>query len=82
MPLFKLSCPLCSKKKTTLANSWAQASKTCECGSEMSRSPSGLSSQTVERLDNGVMPKALERLADAERLYRDRADAADPLAGK
>jgi hypothetical protein len=35
----------------------------------------------MERLDNGAMPRAVERLADAERLYADRAAKADPLAG-
>jgi hypothetical protein len=31
------------------------------------------SAQVMERLDNGAMPKVLERLADAENLFRDRA---------
>ena len=40
----------------------------------MERNPSGASSQAVERLDNGLMPKAVERIADAERLYKERAN--------
>lgn len=47
----------------------------------MDREATGPSTQTMERLDNGAMPKALERLANAEELYADRAAKADPLAG-
>lgn len=45
------------------------------CGKTMARSPKGMTSRTVEVLDNGVMTKKLERLADAERLFHERAEA-------
>lgn len=48
----------------------------------MERVPTGLSSAVMETLDNGAMAKAVTRLADAERLYADRAAGADPLAGR
>lgn len=40
---------------------------------QMERAPSGPSAQVKERLDNGVMKRAVERYKDAERLYKDRA---------
>jgi hypothetical protein len=45
------------------------------------RTPKPPTSQVTEVLDNGAMPKRLERLADAERLYRERAEA-DSLKSK
>ena len=38
----------------------------------MDRDAQGASSQNVEVLDNGLMNKRLERLADAERLFHER----------
>jgi hypothetical protein len=35
----------------------------------------------MEKLDNGSMVRAVERLADAERLAKERAKNSDPLAG-
>ena len=45
----------------------------CKCGAEATREAQGGSSMVMETLDNGVMSKKLERLADAERLFHDRA---------
>lgn len=47
---------------------------TCEeCGEAAKRAPTGVNGATVkERIDTGYMPKRLERLADAERLFKDR----------
>ena len=36
-----------------------------------------VSARITERLDNGAMPKALERLANAEEVYRDHAKSKD-----
>lgn len=53
----------------------------CACGKRMRSGPAAPTSQVVEKLDNGAMVRPLERLADAERLYAERARNADPLAG-
>ncbi len=83
--LIRTVCTGCGDKASRLLWLWdgsAVEKMTCKkCGAEVVRKPTGPSSQVVERLDNGMMPKAVERLADAERLYRDRADNSDPLAG-
>jgi hypothetical protein len=47
----------------------------------MRRVVAGPSTSIVERLDNGAMPKAVERYSDAERIFKERHEAADPLAG-
>lgn len=84
MPLFKLRCSSCAAPASRLADSWRDVvalQLRCSCGAQFRRAATGPSTQKVERLDNGAMPRAVERLADAERLFKDRADAADPLAG-
>jgi hypothetical protein len=47
----------------------------------MLRKMVGPSTSVMERLDNGSMVKSLERYADAEQIFKDRRDNADPLAG-
>lgn len=41
------------------------------CGGKLERDRSGASSRVVEVLDNTWMPRAVERLADTERLIHD-----------
>lgn len=85
MPLFNLKCDGCGAADRTLAASWAAVApdrlKCKACGGDLRRAATGATSQVVERLDNGLMPKAVERLADAERLFQERAKNSDPLAG-
>lgn len=45
-----------------------------DCGGTWQRDPTGPTTQKYERLDNGLMPRAVERPADAERLFKERAD--------
>jgi hypothetical protein len=51
------------------------------CGGKCKRLVKGPSSQVMEKLDNGSMVRAVERLANAEILAQDRAKNSDPLAG-
>ena len=85
MPLFNLSCKSCENKTRKLAASAAEAiaaAGKCECGGCCwFWAAKGPSTQTMERLDNGIMPRAVERLANAEELHHDRARNADPLSG-
>lgn len=83
MPLFLIACVSCGGVARRLGTSRAAAlARPCKgCGGAVAAAPVGPSSTVVERLDNGAMARTLERLADAERLYKDRARAADPLAG-
>lgn len=45
----------------------------CKCGTQMNRVPTGPTSRIVETRDNGIMTRAVEQLADVERLSRERA---------
>jgi hypothetical protein len=49
-----------------------------KCGGGVKRTPRPPTAFVKERLDNGIMPRAVERPADAERLYHERARK-DPL---
>jgi len=80
LPLFKLRCGRCEKEKKVMRDS--PPKECCPCGGEFQRAGNGPSSQVVERLDNGLMPKPLERLVDAERLHQERADNAESGAGR
>ena len=81
MPLYNFKCETCSLATRTIAGGEAEASskiKTCKCGGKMVRSPKPFTSQAVETIDNGFMVKKVERLVDAARIYKERADADKP----
>jgi hypothetical protein len=84
MALYRLRCTGCPIEAARFADSPQDALKLpcVSCGKPMERTPTGLSAAVMETLDNGAMAKAVTRRADAERLYRERADASDPLAGR
>lgn len=45
-----------------------------ECGALLLRErKADIGAMLVESLDNGAMPRRVERLADAERIYKDHA---------
>lgn len=44
------------------------------CGGLARRDPTGATSRSVEVLDSPLRNKKLERLVDAERLFRERAE--------
>lgn len=73
MPLFNFVCSDCGKRsKAILTPEQAKESRLCECGSALKRDAQGPTTMVVEHLDNGVMPRSVERLADAERLFKER----------
>lgn len=73
MPIYRFTCFNCEAEKPSLA---AKAPVCTICGAVMVREISGPSSAVKERLDNGYMPRAIERYADAERLFRERNEHA------
>lgn len=79
MPLYYFSCPKC-QVPTAKVLPREDVCKPQECPRKcgpMVRTPKGPSSAVKERLDNGAMPRAVERYAEAERLFAERA-ANDP----
>lgn len=82
MPAFCLKCKECGVFRRKLAKTWALVNLKCpDCDGEMERAPEGPATQVMESLDNGVMVRRVERFRDAERMYKERAASADPLAG-
>lgn len=81
MPLFNLKCTECGEVYRKIADSLEEVGDCKFCGAAVEWQAKGPSVQKKETLDNGVMPRAVERLADAERLFKERAMNADPLAG-
>ena len=75
MPLFYFTCSKCFRETRKILNaSEADKERYCpHCGYAMYRTPTGPSSQAKEILDNGLMPRAVERIANAEELFRERA---------
>ena len=88
MPLFNLRCSTCGDTKRLLVavKSFDDISKDllfcCKCKVEMARCGKGPSTSVKEVLDNGAMPRAVERFHDIEDTMRERHLNADPLAGK
>jgi len=82
MPLFNLVCSECGEETRKLAKNKEEAKGACKiCGGAQTWDAQGVSTQTIEKLDNGIMPRAVERHAQAERIYKERAMNADPLSG-
>lgn len=79
MPLYYFKCNTCPAKKAyRLKPGEQKADRNCPvCGGLLAREPRPPSYQVMESIDNCTQPRRVERLADAERLYAERA-ANDP----
>ena len=77
MPLYYFTCRKCSADVRRILTPDQVSGAKCTCGGNLKRTPRPPSTHVMERLDNGVMKRALERFADAEELHRERA-ANDP----
>jgi len=86
MALYRLACVKCRKKASLLTDKpLAEAIvelKCVDCGEKLERAGTGPSTSVVERLDNGLMARAVERPRDAEEWQMERSMNADPLAGR
>lgn len=74
MPLYNFNCNLCGKNKQRICN--AKESKeiiSCDCGGQFMRNPLPPTTRITETLDNGIMPRKVERLSEAERLFKERS---------
>lgn len=86
MPIYNTVCSKCYKLGKIVSDVTFDKvpliKKMCKCGYCVKQLPTGPTTKKMEKLDNGAMPRAVERLADAERIMKERALKADPLAGK
>lgn len=90
MPLYYYRCCKCGQSQRKIqAPEEAVKLQECSrdipgkgpCGYVLQREPRPPSTQVMETLDNGVMTKRLERLADAERLFKERNEAVKKSQG-
>lgn len=74
MALYHYHCEACAKDvQRVFSPAEAKQVWVCECGGTLRRTPRPPSTQTMERLDNGFMTKAVERLSEAPRLFHERS---------
>jgi hypothetical protein len=81
MPVFNFTCCKCSQPQRRLLDKISPSGYICStvnCRGPLRRVAQAPSTQTLERLDNGCMPRALERLEYAQEIYDEHA-AADPI---
>ena len=77
MPVYQLQCSCCGFLAKVIRKNPAAASEVaCPACSEspMERITVAPTSRVTEVLENGLMTRRVERPADAERLYKERAD--------
>lgn len=77
MPVYYFECPICHWPTRRILE--PKESKdpipcmTDGCAGILKRTPKPPTSRITETLDNGVMVRRLERLADAEQIHQERA---------
>ena len=82
MAIFNVKCSECGREDRLLLKTLTFPA-CAGCGAlALQRAARGPSSAVKETLDNGAMTSRLERFANAEELYAERALNADPNAGK
>jgi hypothetical protein len=79
MPLYYFRCDTCARTfRRIMTPEEAKQPRACVCPTgQLVRDPHPPTSQVTETLDNGIMVKRLERLADAERLFAERYEAVE-----
>ena len=73
MAAFYFTCKVCQKPQRRIVRAEEVPTLTCECGGQLERTPSPPTTQVMETLDNGAMPRRVERLSEAERLFKERS---------
>jgi hypothetical protein len=75
MPLYHFECPNCHKLQRRILepDRIGAAVVICECGDFMDRKVMPPTTKITEVLDNGAMVRKVERPANAEEMYRERA---------
>lgn len=75
MPLFYYACPACENRfPKLLSPDKAKEPQICpKCQKQAERAPQAPTTQVMEKIDNGLMARAVERPADAERIFKDRS---------
>jgi len=73
MAAFYFWCDTCDVQVRKYLNKTPVDEVCPTCNSPLRRTVQAASTRVVEMLDNGVMRRSVERLSDAERLFKDRS---------
>lgn len=74
MPVFNYTCDKCAKSFRKLLPR-ATPEVACQCGGVSKRNMATVPGLSVyEHLDNGVMARAIDRPADAAKMFRERSE--------
>lgn len=73
MPSYSYRCEACDIDYRILRLRPPQSYVCSSCNQPAKRVEVNVTSRIVETLDNGLMPRRVERPADAERLFKERA---------
>ena len=71
MALYYFICNICGKQHKKLSTS-SEVVVLC-CGQKTVRDPQGVSSRSIETIDNGLMTRKVERLTDITRFREERS---------
>lgn len=76
MPRYFYECGGCGKSAQRICSpEQSKEARTCpSCSMPLKRVPQPASTTILETLDNGIMSRKVTRLADAERIFKERAD--------
>lgn len=74
MPLYHFKCSRCGPVQRLLDVEVVESGPIhCKkCGEILIRTPKGASTNAMEYIDSGIMARAVERPADAQRLFKER----------
>lgn len=76
MPLYRYKCTVCGDVKSSFREDGVSIKCLVQgCEGEFKRDANPPTTTLYERIDNGLMPKAVERLDDIERMSRERSKA-------
>lgn len=74
MPRYFFECEVCQKAYQRICKPEEAKQARCPaCTNTLKRTPKPASTTVLETLDNGLMPRKVERIADAERIFAERA---------
>ena len=77
MPLYYTKCSTCGTERRVILTSRDKSLLGCKCGGEEDFiSKLSVQTRVMEVLDNGIMPRRVERPANAEELQRDHSTPA------
>ena len=73
MPLWRYACPFCDREFAKVAPKAPENPPCPNCGEMAERAERAPTTTSYERIDNGYMVRSVERIADVQRLSKERS---------